>query len=107
EDGLVYTFKIRSGVQFHDGSPLTPEDVAYTFRRSLLQGGSLSPMLLFAEPVLGVGVYDVASLVDPTLVDARQGLAQADAAKREAICRQVMEAIQFDNSAGTVTFRLA
>ena len=28
-----WTFKIRSGIVFHDGTPLTPEDVAQTLRR--------------------------------------------------------------------------
>ncbi len=29
-DGSVWTFKIRQGVTFHDGKPLTAKDVAYT-----------------------------------------------------------------------------
>jgi peptide/nickel transport system substrate-binding protein len=32
-DGLTYTFKIRSGVKFHDGSPLTAEDIKATYDR--------------------------------------------------------------------------
>ncbi|MBI2907117.1 MAG: ABC transporter substrate-binding protein [Chloroflexi bacterium] len=33
KDGLVYTFKIRKGVKFHDGSPLTPGDVVFSLTR--------------------------------------------------------------------------
>jgi len=32
-DGLTYTFKIRPGILFHDGSPLTSEDVKATYER--------------------------------------------------------------------------
>jgi len=31
DDGLTYTYKIREGVKFHDGQPLTAKDVAFTY----------------------------------------------------------------------------
>ena len=33
DDGLTYTFKLRDGVKFHNGDPLTAEDVKFTFDR--------------------------------------------------------------------------
>ncbi len=33
ENGLVYTFNLRQGVTFHDGSPFTAADVVFTFNR--------------------------------------------------------------------------
>ena len=32
-DGLTYTFKLRSGLQFHNGDPCTAEDVIFSFTR--------------------------------------------------------------------------
>ncbi|MBV8392390.1 MAG: ABC transporter substrate-binding protein [Alphaproteobacteria bacterium] len=34
-DGLVWEFRLRPNVKFHDGSPLAAEDVVYSFRRVL------------------------------------------------------------------------
>lgn len=35
EDGLQVVFKIRSGVKFHNGDLLTPEDVAFSFNTAI------------------------------------------------------------------------
>lgn len=35
EDGLTWEFTLRAGARFHDGSAVTAEDVAYSFRRLL------------------------------------------------------------------------
>jgi peptide/nickel transport system substrate-binding protein len=66
-DGLIYTFKIRQGVKFHDGAEMTPADVAYTFQRGILQGGSQSPQWLLVEPILGSSLADITDLITPSL----------------------------------------
>lgn len=33
EDGLTYTFELKKGVTFHDGSEFTAQDAVYSFRR--------------------------------------------------------------------------
>jgi peptide/nickel transport system substrate-binding protein len=53
-DGLTYTFPIRKGVKFHDGSTLTPEDVRYSLLRFMLLDRDAGPSSLLLEPILGV-----------------------------------------------------
>lgn len=61
EDGLEYRFKIRDGMTFHDGSPVTAQDVKYTWDRA---SNPADPSLVmgFLEP------FDSAELVDPSTV---------------------------------------
>lgn len=37
DDGATYTFSLREGVTFHDGMPLTAEDVKWTYEAALLR----------------------------------------------------------------------
>ena len=46
-DGLNYTFKIRTGVTFHNGKPLTSADVKFT----LLEISSVSDVVRNATPL--------------------------------------------------------
>ena len=53
KDGLTYTFPIRKGVKFHDGTEMTPEDVRYSLLRFMLSDVSGGPSSLLLEPILG------------------------------------------------------
>ena len=35
DDGVTYTFRIRKGLKFHSGNPLTAHDVVYSLRRAV------------------------------------------------------------------------
>lgn len=84
DDGKTYTFKLRSGVTFHNGRTLTAEDVRYSIARTV-DPKTESPGQSFYSALEG---YDQASTgkgpltgivaVDPMTVEVR--LAQLDAA---------------------------
>ena len=108
-DGKTWTWKIRSGVTFHNGDTMKPSDVAFSLWRGLLQGGTSSPQWMLYPAFFGTGIDDISLLVDPegALYDDREALAKAPAAKLVAACEQVKAAITADDAAMTVTFNLA
>lgn len=53
EDGLDYTFYLRDDVKFHDGAPVTAEDVVFSlelYKASEYQGSQIA-MMTSAEAV--------------------------------------------------------
>lgn len=54
EDGLQWTFDIRSGVTFSDGSALTATDVVYSVQRHIDVGGALP----LSAPIVEVAATD-------------------------------------------------
>lgn len=62
EDGLTLTFYLRDDVKFHDGTPLTAEDFAWTFMRAIAPE-TASPA---AGTLLG-GLTEAVALDDLTL----------------------------------------
>jgi len=55
QDGKTYTFKIRSGITFHEGGTLTPEDVAYSLKRAMICDPAGGPMWMLLEALTGEG----------------------------------------------------
>ena len=48
EDGLVYTFTLREGVKFHNGEPVTAEDVIYSLTRCADNSGDSALVSAFS-----------------------------------------------------------
>lgn len=57
EDGLTYSFTLRDGVTFHDGTGFDAEDVKFTFER-LLAEDSVNAQKPLYEPIAAVTVID-------------------------------------------------
>jgi peptide/nickel transport system substrate-binding protein len=61
-DGLEWTFRIRSGATFHDGSPVTAHDVVYSFE--LYRAHAEFPYLhAYTEPFASVAAPDERTFV--------------------------------------------
>jgi oligopeptide transport system substrate-binding protein len=52
EDGLTYTFKMRQGATWSDGSPVSAEDFVYSWQR-LVNPATASDYAYFLDPVKG------------------------------------------------------
>ena len=49
DDGLTYSFVIRDGIKFHNGNPVTAEDVKYSIEKSAGMTGSESLIAAFSN----------------------------------------------------------
>lgn len=96
DDGLTWTFHLREGVTFHDGTPFNADAVKYTFERAIRMGTGLtwqiSEMLDIGDievvddytvafhldepyaPFLDTLRLPVAYIVSPTAVEANGGI---------------------------------
>jgi peptide/nickel transport system substrate-binding protein len=58
-DGTVWTFKIRQGVKFSDGTPMTADDVVYTFKAQSDPKSSSNALSVFGSLVDPSGIKKV------------------------------------------------
>ncbi|AYE84785.1 ABC transporter substrate-binding protein [Sulfitobacter sp. D7] len=64
EDGLTYTFKLREGVTFHDGSAMDAEDVKFTLDRINAEDSANAQKALYAA------ISEV-NVIDPQTVEVK------------------------------------
>ncbi|TIR27484.1 MAG: ABC transporter substrate-binding protein [Mesorhizobium sp.] len=65
DDGLTYTFKLKSGMKFASGNPITAADVAYSFERAIKL--DKSPAFIINQfGISGDNVTEKAKAVDDT-----------------------------------------
>lgn len=61
DDGMVYTFHLREGVRFHDGTAMSAEDVKFTLDRARAEDSTNAQKHLFAA-------IDTVEVIDPLTV---------------------------------------
>lgn len=57
-DDLTWEFKLRKNVRFHDGSPFTAEDVAFTIKRAPNVPNSPSSFATFTRSIADIKIVD-------------------------------------------------
>jgi len=62
DDGLTYTFKLQSGITFHDGSAFNAEDVKFSLDRSRAENSTNAQKQLF-ESIDSIEVADAETVV--------------------------------------------
>ena len=58
DGGKKYTFKIRRGIEFHDGTPLTAHDVVATYNKIIFPPEGVPAQKSFLQMVESVSAPD-------------------------------------------------
>ena len=97
-DGLAYEFVLRKGTRFHNGDPVTAEDVKFSFERYRGAASKTFKERVAAVEIAGPGARAlppqgaVARLPHVLLERDRRGLDRAQEVRREGRRRRIQEA---------------
>jgi peptide/nickel transport system substrate-binding protein len=72
-DGSVWTFKLRNGVMFSDGSPMTADDVVYTFQQLAEPKNASNALSTFQGVLSPSGVKKIDAMTVEFHLDAPNG----------------------------------
>lgn len=86
DDGLTWTFTLHDGVSWHDGEPLTADDVVFTVEYMTTGAAADGPTL----PVSPAGLENIVSVTAVDDVTVEFVLAEPSAAFEGAIARRLM-----------------
>jgi peptide/nickel transport system substrate-binding protein len=107
DDGLTYTLTLRDGVRWHDGEPLTAEDVAFTI--DYYQTHLLGRFTTHANKVADVEVRDertvALTLADPDATFVQTALADLPVLP-EHVWRDIEEPRQMTEAMGSGPYRV-
>jgi peptide/nickel transport system substrate-binding protein len=72
-DGSMWTFKLRQGVKFHNGAPMTADDVVYTFKQLSDPKNASNALSTFVGVLTPAGVQKVDSATVAFHLEAPNG----------------------------------
>lgn len=107
-DGSAWTFVLRDGLKFSDGTPLTSEDVAYSFSR-LLDAATKSPSFAGLSQMLdtsGIEVRDARTIAFK-LKSANTVFPQQIATRNFAVVKKGTTEFKVETAIGSGPFKIA
>jgi peptide/nickel transport system substrate-binding protein len=112
----VWRFKLRQGVKFHDGTPLTADDVTFSFERAVNPGSNVQSPLASVKEVKKVDEFTVDFVTDgpdpilpnnlPTIAIMSKKWCERHNATRAADITKNEESYATRNANGTGPFML-
>ena len=111
EDGLVYTFYLRKGVRFHDGTEMTARDVKASFERISAMKTGAYWVLSHLEEIRIIDDYTVEMRIRPGGPPFIQGISMVKIVSADAIAQHdqdgdLARAWLNEHSAGTGPYKI-